>query len=62
MLNSVFWMILGLGIAIPFTVVAFFNISIKIKNPDSYDLNLGKLAVVYTLALLGWALVFGIRG
>ena len=53
---------LGLGIALPATLVLIFNFVIKMTAGDNYNLDLTKIAILYVVALLGWATLFGIKG
>jgi hypothetical protein len=55
-LNSMFWIIVGLGLALPSTVTIVINIGIKLKAGDSYEFSLGSLFRVYLISLLGWAI------
>jgi hypothetical protein len=49
---------MGLGIAIPFTLVIVINMIIKVREGDKYQLNIVSLGKVYLVALFGWALFF----
>jgi hypothetical protein len=55
-LNPLFWIIIGLGIAIPASITIIINISIKLKVGDDYEFSLVSLFKVYLIALLGWAI------
>jgi len=58
---TVFWLVLGLGIAIPFSAVAVFNIFLSMAKGDNYELDLKRLGIIYLIALVGWAITFGVR-
>ena len=53
---QMFLSILGLGVAIPFTLVMLINIIIKVREGSSYQIDMLSLGKVYITALLGWAL------
>ena len=62
LITNLFWVMLGLGIALPATLVLIFNFVIKMTAGDNYNLDLTKIAILYVVALLGWATLFGIKG
>lgn len=59
-ISSLFWEILGMGIALPATYVFIHNVWLKSKEGDNYELNLPQLSRVYFIALLGWAIALGV--
>jgi hypothetical protein len=60
-MTSIFWMILGLGVAIPGTIVLIVNMVLSLVAKDNYTLDLKKIGMVYFITLLGYATVFGIE-
>lgn len=58
---DIFWMILGVGIALPTTLILIHNVWLKAKEGDNYELNLSQLGKVYFIALLGWAIALGVK-
>jgi len=61
MIFPIFWIILGLGLAIPSTLVLAINLILKAVNGDKYEINLFQTFKVYSISLIGWATTFGIR-
>ena len=61
-ITAAFFQILGLGIAIPATIIIVFNLSVKAMKGEEYQLSLKVLAIVYFTGLLGYAITFGIKG
>ena len=60
MVTQIFWNIIGLGLAIPSTIVLIFNLSVKARAGDNYQIDVSKTFLLYTLCLLGWAIFFGV--
>lgn len=58
-LNSIFWLVLGLGTFIPFTLLILINLSIKARAGDNYQLDLVRLGKAYLVALIGLAITLG---
>jgi hypothetical protein len=56
--NSLFWIIIGLGIGIPATVTIIINVITKVISGDNYDLSVVSLFKVYLVALIGWSIFF----
>jgi hypothetical protein len=56
--TNIFFIILGLGVAIPFSIVLLINLSLKIVLGGSYEVELKKVGIVYLVALLGWSTFF----
>lgn len=52
---SLFLIIIGLGIAIPFTFVILTTIMVKVKD-EAYQLDMSSLGKTYLVALLGWSI------
>lgn len=61
-ITSLFWMIIGLGIAVPSTLLLIFNLFTKAIAGENYQLSLQKVASLYLIALVGWGILFGIQG
>lgn len=59
---NVFWVILGLGIAIPSTLLILFNLFTKAIAGENYELKIDKLGIYYLVTIVGWAVAMGIRG
>jgi len=59
-MNTAFWLILGLGVAIPGTLVLIINIVLSLLASDNYKLNLKQLGLVYVVTILGYAITFGL--
>jgi uncharacterized membrane protein len=57
-INPLFWVIIGLGIAVPATFTIIVNISFKLRNGDNYEFSLVGLFKVYLIALIGWGIFF----
>lgn len=53
--------ILGLGIAIPSTFVVLITILTKAIVGSNYEIKLSQVSIYYLIALIGWAITFGIR-
>jgi len=53
---QIFLIIIGLGLAIPSTVIIVFNLLVKWRAGNEYELSLASLAKIYFVALLGWAI------
>lgn len=60
LLSAMFWKILGLGVSIPCTLIIIMNLGIKAISGDSYELSLKRVGILYFIALLGWAIYFGV--
>ena len=60
MIHHIFWLILGLGLATPATLVIITNLILKAVNGDKYEISLSQTFKVYLVALIGWAMTFGI--
>lgn len=60
-MTTVFWLILGIGVAIPGTIVILTNLTLAMIAKDNYSLNLKQVAVVYFITLLAYATIFGVR-
>lgn len=54
-------LILGLGVAIPSTLVVLITIITKCVAGNNYEIKLNQLAISYVAALIGWFITFGIR-
>ena len=55
---SIFGLILGLGISIPFTCSILIATVVKIQQGSDYLLDINALSRAYVLALVGWSLFF----
>lgn len=53
--------ILGLGIAIPASLIVLITIITKAVAGNNYTIKLSHLAISYLTAVLGWAITFGLR-
>jgi hypothetical protein len=60
-ITDVFLKLVAVGIALPCTVILIFNFIVSLKSSDNYTLDLKKMGIMYLLALLGWAIVFGVE-
>lgn len=58
---NIFWIIMGVGIAIPSTLILIHNVWLKAKEGDNYELKIGQLGKLYFVALMGWAIAIGVR-
>ena len=59
MFSVIFWYIMGLGLALPCTALIVFNLTIKAKYGDEYELKLLNLGIMYLIALFGWSIFIG---
>ena len=60
-ITKLFFQILGLGAALPCTLVVLVNLYLFMWHGPKYELHLDKFLVYYSIALVGWATVFGIK-
>jgi hypothetical protein len=60
-MTSVFWLIIGIGLAVPATLVLITNILLSIRAKDNYTLDLKRVGLVYLVALIGYAITFGLE-
>ncbi|MMZ43524.1 hypothetical protein D1872_50760 [compost metagenome] len=60
-MTTAFWLILGLGLAIPGTIVLIINMVLSLVAANNYSLDIKRVALVYFVTLLGYAITFGIR-
>jgi hypothetical protein len=56
-IGYVFWLVIGLGIVIPTTAILILNLLLKAKNGDNYNLSGLKVAVLYAISIVGWAII-----
>lgn len=56
--NPLFWIIVGLGLAIPATATILINMTIKIREGDNYQISIIDMFKVYLVALIGWGIFF----
>jgi hypothetical protein len=61
-INSLFFLIIGLGLAVPGTLLLIFTVTMSFTAGDKFELNMKKLIAVYLVTLLGFAITFGIGG
>lgn len=56
-----FWLIIGLGTAIPMSLITLISVWSAMTAQDNFKLSHGKLLFTYGLALIGWAITNGVR-
>lgn len=54
-------MIIGLGLAIPSTIIILANLVEKLMLGDLYKIDFSKISIIYLVALIGWFVIFGIN-
>ena len=60
-IQSIFWQILGMGIAIPFSFITLLTICMKILAKKDFQIDVIKVLLCYTIAVLGWSIAYGIK-
>jgi hypothetical protein len=61
-INSLFFLIIGLGLAVPGALLLIFTVTMSFTAGDKFELNMKKLIAVYLVTLLGFAITFGVGG
>lgn len=59
--SVLFWKILSIGIAVPATFVSLITLITQLTAKGAYQANIKAWFGTYVLALLGWAIYFGVR-
>ena len=60
-IDHLFWQIIGFGYGIPALLVLIQNLALKSIVGDEYHLDLKKITIVYSIALVGFAVALGIK-